>query len=460
MTEEVRAVGHAEVSVVDPPIERVSANDLMQLAVEAGSVPMQVGAVLVLEGDLDLATVRAELAHRIEGIPRLRQRLHRGAPGSGRPVWVDDATFDLVEHVQGRPCPAPGDESALLAGASDLLGRPLPGDRPLWSATLVAGVAGGRSALVIVFHHVLADGIGGLAALGALVDGAPPAVGYGFPRPVPTWGHLAVDAQRRRLAGVRRWRAWLAGVRAALAELAPGRQARAPRSSLNRPTGRRRRSQVVRADLQGVRSVAHAHGATVNDVVLAAVTGALGGVLHERGEEVDRLVVSIPISGRAAATSDELGNQVGVLPVELPTGGRFDERLEAVAAVTRARKDHPGRGSSTALVDPLFRALGRLGLMRGFLDHQHLINTLVTNLRGPTEDLWFVGRRISDLLPLSIVTGNVTVAFAVLSYSGTLDVVVDADAEAWSDLDRLVARLDEQLQAAVAGTLPATRQLP
>jgi len=435
----------------DGPIERASANDMMQLATEAGSVPMQVGAVLVLEAGVGPDEARHTLARRVPAIPRLRQRLVWPRPGGGRPIWVDDGTFDLDDHVHVMRCPEPGDEAALLACATDILGTRLVPGRPLWAATIVTGLAGGRWALVIVFNHVLADGIGGLAALVGLVDGAPEPADYGYPRPPPTDRELVRSATRQRLHALAGWRRGLARMRSAALELRPDLRSSAPRTSLNQPTGSRRATRVVRADLDAVRATAHAHGATVNDVVLAAVTGALRGLLQGRGEDTDRVVVSIPISGRRDTTADRLGNEVGVLPVELPTVGAATWRLEAIARLTRSRKDAGAApGSSAAIVDPMMRVLGRLGLLRGFIDHQHLINTLVTNLHGPDEPLSFAGAPISDLWPISVVTGNVTVAFAVLSYAGALTIVINSDADACPDLDVLARHLDQELATLTA----------
>src|SRR5262245_25619296 len=146
-------------------IDRASALDLMQQASGHGSAPLQVGGVLVLDGLPDPARVRAALAERIRTVPRLRRRLVRTPFGAGRPVWVDDPAFGIDAHVHVERCPAPGGEAELLEFAADLLTRALPHDRPLWSVTLVHGLAGGRSALVVMIDHVLADGVGGLAVL-------------------------------------------------------------------------------------------------------------------------------------------------------------------------------------------------------------------------------------------------------------------------------------------------------
>jgi len=180
--------------------------------------------------------------------------------------------------------------------------------------------------------------------------------------------------------------------------------------------------------------------------VLVAVTGALGDLLRLRGEEVDHLVVSIPISSRARASAHELGDAVGVLPVDLPLVGELDRRLTDIARLTRARKESPAaRGSSSALLGLLFRALARLRLLRRFIDHQHLINTLVTNVHGPDEELAFAGTVIRRVIPISIVTGNVTVAFAVLSYAKTLTIAINSDADGCPDLDRLADLLSDAL---------------
>ena len=156
-------------------VERLSPTDVMELVCDVTGTSMQVAAILVLDTDepLDVAVVREAMTRRITAVPRLRQRLMNVPFGCGRPVWIDDpsSTSAIMWHSVG--CAAPGDKQALMDVAAETVTRPLPPGRPLWSATLVTGLAGGRNALVVVFHHVLADGIGGLAVLGCLVDGAP-----------------------------------------------------------------------------------------------------------------------------------------------------------------------------------------------------------------------------------------------------------------------------------------------
>ncbi|MET0738153.1 MAG: wax ester/triacylglycerol synthase domain-containing protein, partial [Acidimicrobiales bacterium] len=155
------------------PIERASPSDLVPRAIDTGSVAMQVGAVLVLAPtSISGPAVTDAIDRRTRAIPRLRQRLVDAPVGCGRPLWVDDDDFDIEHHVRGVVCPAPGDEAALLAVAADVVIERLPDEHSPWSVTFVTGLASGATALVAVFHHVLADGIGGLAVLAGLVDGA------------------------------------------------------------------------------------------------------------------------------------------------------------------------------------------------------------------------------------------------------------------------------------------------
>jgi diacylglycerol O-acyltransferase len=434
-----------------PLIERASADDMMQVASDSGPVPWHVGAILVLDAgpQVGIAALKAVIADRITAVPRLRQVLIRPPIGCGRPVWVDDGGFDIGEHVRSIACAPPGDETALLKTGVAVAAEPLEFTRPLWSATFVTGLSGSRVALVLVFHHVLADGIGGLAVLANLVDGAPKPPPTAFPKRAPPHRQLALDALRARWAGIPHPVAALRTLRQAAAELHPTSAARLPRTSLNQPTGSRRRVTVARADLGKIHYVAQAHGATVNDVILAAVTGAVHGLLLQRGESAESLVVSVAVSGRASTTSAQLGNRVGAIPVKLPLGGDRWERLARIAAITRAQKT-ANRAASAAVIGPAFRALAALGLFRWFVDRQRFVNTFLTNLRGPAQQLKFAGATVSEILPLTGISGNVTVSFAILSYAGTLVVTVVADPVRNPDLDTLTDLLQHELSALAA----------
>jgi len=181
-----------------PVIERASPSDRAFLAMDSGEVPEQFGVILMLDegGGLDLERARQLMAERVPAVPRLRQRLISVPPGCGGPVWIDARGFDIRRHVRAVTCREPGDESALLETARSVIMRPLPRTAPLWSAVLVTGPAGNPLALVIVLHHALADGVGGLAVLTQLIDGAARTPEVSFPRPAPAPASLARQALR------------------------------------------------------------------------------------------------------------------------------------------------------------------------------------------------------------------------------------------------------------------------
>src|SRR6516164_9500706 len=417
----------------------------MQMAVGGGGVASHVGAVLVLDTGpgFSVADARRLFGERIRAIPRLRQRLRRAPPGCGSPFWADDPAFDADAHIRQARCPPPGDERALLDLAAAQLARPLPMSRPLWSAVFVTGLAGGGTALIVIMDHVLADGVAGLTVLGALMDqaagpavitarGAPLSLPLPLPLPLPVpvaaprARALAADAWASRLRRVAEPRASLRRFRQGIAELGGARPPHSlPPTSLNRPTGSRRRIDVVTADLAAIRALGHARGGTVNDVVLAAGDG-------------------------------KLGNQVGAMPVTVPADGDLGARVSRVAAITRDHKSQ-ARGASAALLVPVFLLLARIGLFRWFVNRQRLVHTFVTNLRGPEEPLTFAAAPVRALIVIPATTGNVTVTFGVLSYAGTLRITVVSDPGWVPDASALADALRAQLGGLTAGTL-ALRQ--
>jgi WS/DGAT/MGAT family acyltransferase len=417
-----------------PPAERVSSADLMQFAIGDGGTSRQVGAVLVLRAcpGASAADAKRLLAERVRLIPRLRQQLYQPPHGRGRPYWADTPAFDALTHISHVPCPPPGDDRALLDLAAERLTSALPAGRPPWSATLVTGLTRGRTGLVIVVDHVMADGIAGLTVLGRLAD-APaadsPAAGSASEAP-------GGDGASARLPRIRAGLAELGGLRP------PHRMAR---TSLNRPTGPRRRIDVVAADLTAVREFAHEHGGTVNDVVLAAVAGALRDMLAARGEQLRKVTISVLVSARSGTSGGELGNQVGVMPVTAPADGDLGERVTRIAAITRKRKSR-ARGSSAAVLVPAFLLLARAGLLRLFVNHQPFVNTFVTNLRGPGTPFSLGGAQADAVILLPATTGNVTVTFGVLSYAGVLRVTVLSDPERVTDAGRLTLALARELE--------------
>ncbi|MGY1753364.1 wax ester/triacylglycerol synthase domain-containing protein [Blastococcus sp. SYSU D01042] len=437
-------------------VDRAGPADLAVRSLGRRGLPMQLAAVLVLApGGAGPDEVALLVADRLGRVRRLRQRLVRTPPGAGRPVWVDDPDADPAGHVRLLPCPPPEDEQALLDLATSAVSEPLPADRPGWAATVVPGMAGGRTGVVVVLSHVLADGIGGLALLAALVDGAPPSR-PAAPAPRPSYRVLVADAWCGRRLALGRWRAGVRELRDAVRSAGGTRAPRATDCSLLAPTGARSRAAAVQVDLARLRAAAHRAGGTVNDALLVAVAGALGDLLAARGEEVDPVLVTVVVTARRTAGADRLGNATTPLVVAVPVAGDPAGRLRSLAGTVRAARDAATGPSLPALLGPLFRVLAAAGAYRWYLRHQRRFHTLVSNVPGPDRPLALGGRTIEAIWPVAVgEAGNVTVAFDALSYAGTLTVTAIADAGRVPDLAVLTAALEAQFEALVRQPGPA-----
>jgi WS/DGAT/MGAT family acyltransferase len=446
-------------------LERLTPLDVSNLRIERHGLPMNVAALAFLEGhvlldasgQLALAAIRMRIEQRLHLAPRLRQRLYRPGFGFGAPVWVDDASFDISRHVRTRPVLAGGGEEALLAACVELNDRPFDRAHPLWEIWLLTGAPDGHVPMLIRFHHVLADGIAALLLLGTLFDAAPGESAADAPqsasppwtaRPIPARAELAGDALRRSLTGIRRGVHQIGHPRRALAPARTlFRQARqlaregpAPRTSFNRPVGRQHRVLLVRADLGQAKQVAHAHHATVNDVVLCTIAGGARALLAGRGELHRRLVlkVSVAASLRAPARGAQAGNLVGILLVPVPVGEEDPiRRLEQIARATADRKRLPP-------YQPAARLLQRW--MIRTMNRQRRINLLTSNLPGPAQPMYFAGAKILEVFQIGVVQGNVAVQVGALSYAGQLNLDIVADAYLVPDLTMFANGMTEDLE--------------
>ena len=446
---DVRSLGS-----VGATIDRASPADLVMLAVDTGPVPQQLGALLLLDNgsDLDPAATLRVITDRATTIPRLRQRLVWPPAGCGRPVWIDDPTYYADQHIRRLRCPAPGDQQALLDVLTTIVSAPLPFTRPLWTAVLVTGLADRGTALIFVLHHVLADGIGGLAVLARLVDQAQrPAellADNTFPVPAPSWAMLAADAQSERRAALSRLGWTIRGLRTSLSGAGGWHAPAAAPCSLVARTGPGRRLAVARADLSALRTTAHRQGGTVNDALLAAVTGALGALLERRGERVSTLRVTVPIAARKTPTGAVLGNEVVPLVVGLPAGGDPRTRIERISAIVKAARGQLTGPPLVVLLGPVFQAIAGLRLYRVYLNHQRRFHTLVSNVKGPKAKVSIGGVPVRELIPVSVAeSGNVAVNFVALSYAGSLTVTIVAEPDLVPDLPELASLLQAELDA-------------
>jgi diacylglycerol O-acyltransferase / wax synthase len=433
-------------------IERASPTDRAFLAMDSGRSPEQFGVVLRLDtrAGLDLPRLRLLMAQRVAAIPRLRRRLIRTPPGCGGPIWVDDAAFDVGRHVRARRCPSPHDGQVVLDTAWEVIATPLPRTAPLWAAVLLTDGRDVGVALVVVLHHVLADGVGGLAALEGFVDQQARPVADPFPRPRPPTASLAREAWRRRLQAVRGLARNLRLLRSSMAAGGGMHPPRAAQCSLLARPGPRRRVVAVRIDYRALAAAAHRRGATTNDAVLVAVAGALRRVLCGRGEDVATIAICVPVSGRPRADGPAMGNLVSPLLVAVPGAGPVDRRLAQVRAQVLALKESASGPPPIALLGWLFRPMAALGGFRWYMRHQHRLHTLVSHVRGPTAPMSIGGAAITEAVPIAVgPPGNLTVYFEVMSYAGTLTLTACLDPDRFPDLDVLVDSVRAEFDAII-----------
>jgi WS/DGAT/MGAT family acyltransferase len=449
---------------------RLSALDMINLAVETRATPMTIGAVLILEGRAlhgadgqpAFAAIRQAIERRLVVAPPLRRVIRPAGPLAGRPVWVDDPTFRIDRHVQWAEVPPPGDEPALLRLTARLMSGVLSRSYPLWRIWFVTGLSEDRVAVVVKLHHVLADGLAAIQLIISILDTSladgPDGAGPWIPSPPPTWGELVTDNARAKLAATRRLaprsssRRLVAALHSHRRMLATLRHA--ARTSLNAPIGPRRRLAVLRIDLAAARQVAHRHGGKVNDVVLSLATAGVRSLLHTRGEPVDELWLhaTVAMSLRTPGQAAECGNRTGGITVRLPVGEPdADVRLSLVAAESaRAKHSQPPTAGNALLV-----WLARLRLARFFSRRQNMIHFMESNVAGPSAPIRVLDVRVLDVVPIGNLAGNLGVSFLAMSYAGRLVITVQADADRFPDLPVLLAGMRRAWTVLSAGRPPA-----
>ncbi len=443
-------------SRMDSRYDRLSLADRSNLRIERPETPAHIAGLCIVaaaplldaQGRLDLEMITRRLERRLGRVPMLRRIVLPARPLCGPPLWIDDPAFSIDRHVRSTAVALPGDETSLLATTERLLRPLLDRSHPLWELWFLTGLADGRIGMLFKIHHAVADGLAAVALMMTFLDLAPdtpnPPETPWTPTPAPSSWALLTDNMRSKAFSLRFSLAHpiqlLRGVDQTLADSLQLYRLSdaAPDTSLNALPTRGRRIHVVHLDLEMARAVAHAHGAKINDVVLAVVSGGVRELLLARGESVNglELTTSVPATLRSAEAAGQLGNAAGALLVRLPAG-KADaiQRLERIAISTQAarREQHP------AYINGLFSWLAAIGLARPFIERQRMVNFFVTNVPGPRMPLYVLGARIDDVMPILGLAGNVTLMFAALSYCERLNILVTANATACPDIDVLAA---------------------
>jgi WS/DGAT/MGAT family acyltransferase len=458
--------------------EALSPADRSSLAAERGPVNMAAGGLLVFEGDppLTRAIVADRIAQRVHLVPRLRERLEEPPLGIANPIWTDDTGFDLDWHVRQAGVPEPGGDLELGVLVGREFSHRLDRSRPLWEATLVEGLEGGRRGLLMKVHHALVDGMAAIGMAALVLDPTPEPLE--IPPPQQEWSPQKYDLRRHvaRLATrplAKAPKLMVDGVLRALdpdprraatdfrratdvaLELARTRP-QAPMTPLNRPISPNRRYAIAHADLQAVKDAGHRAGGTVNDVVLAIVAGMLGRYLAAAGEEAFQFggrapVALVPVSVRDDSEAGELGNRISTVFVDLPVQEReLEARIGKIAAQTRDLKASAAVQAGSLMVGASGWAPPLVsGILARAMGQVRAFNLVVSNVPGPQQPFYLNGVRMAEVYPVvPLNPGNQGLSVGVVSYDGRVCFGLLADRD-----------LDPPLAIAAAGLIAALREL-
>lgn len=444
--------------------------------------PLHVGSLMVFEGP---PPSYERLQHAIESrlylVPRYRQKVRTVPLHVAAPVWVDDPHFAIEFHIRHSALPAPGDDDQLRRLVSRIVSLPLDWERPLWEMWLVEGLQGGRWALVNKTHHCMIDGASGADITSLLLarePGAPvPDPPPWRPAPEPSSVQVAVAGVAHAVSHPIRRAAHVVDLlrsapeatatraAAGLRGLAPMLKAVAPEPfGLNGPIGPHRRWTWVRGSLEDVKAVRTVTGATINDVILAAITLGMREWLLGRGQDVsDRVVTTmVPVSTRPQGQSGVHDNQVSAMFADLPVG--TEDPMAILAAVSEQLgylKSAGGALSFTMMVkaaDFVPSSLLALGARSSAGVPQRSVSLVTTNVPGPPWPLYLLDSRLLEMFPYIPLANDLRLTIGIFSYAGGVFMGVTGDYDAMPDVERLGGCIEQavvQLRDAAARAQPA-----
>jgi WS/DGAT/MGAT family acyltransferase len=463
--------------------DRLTGLDTSFLHMERAGAHMHVASTIVFEGSAPShEEFRDHIASRLHLVPRFRQKLRFVPFDQGRPVWVDDPHLNLDYHVRQTALPAPGSDEQLRNLAARIFSQQLDRSKPLWELWLAQGLERDRFAILTKTHHAMVDGISGVDIGTVLFDLEPmpePAevVDDWAPEPEPGTTQLvargvsdavaapiklaerAVEAVRNPEATARKAVEALEG----LSEIVSAFADPAPDVPLNHPIGPHRRYVWARSELATFKRIKDALGGTVNDVVLAVVTGSLRNWLHRRGVRTEGLELRalVPVSIRTEGERGDLGNRIalmrGPLPVYVEDPVRRLHTISEAMADLKRSKQALGAEVISRFND--FAPPTLLAQASRINFSTRLFNTIVTNVPGPQIPLYVLGRELEEVFPVAFLPENHALAVAIMSYNGKVGFGLLADYDSLEDVEAIGDGINEALaeleQAAAAAATTA-----
>ena len=450
-------------------MDRLSALDVSFLTNESSVAHLHVGAVMIFAGPPPASDDMLDhIRSRLHLVPRFRQKLAHPPIETGRPLWVDDPTFNLEYHVRHSALPSPGSEEQLRNLCARVFSQQLDRTKPLWELWLVQGLTRKRFAIVSKTHHALVDGVSGVDIATVLFDLKPvperikPDQDW-IPSPQPSSAQLAAKgvgglakiplalARRaeRAASHPRESMARAGELATAVGEVAWNFANPAPTLPLNVPIGSHRRFVWVRSDLSQFKRIKDVLGGTVNDVVLTVVAGGLRDWLHARGIRTEGLEVraQVPVSIRAKDEKGHLGNRITAMRAALPVYIEDPvQRLDRVREQMQDLKD--SRQALGAEVISRFNDFAPPTLLAQAARinfSTRLFNMVVTNVPGPQLPIYLLGRELEDVFPVGFLPPDQTLFVAIMSYNGAVNFGLLADYDSMDDVQLIADGIEGSL---------------
>ncbi len=450
-------------------VDRLNDQDAQILRLETGNVRGHTCKVVILgtgtgQTSLGVEELRDHIACRLDRAPRLRRRIVNSPLGIANPVWIDDAAFDIANHV--RPVAAPGpigrDELREVVGA--LMSERLDRSGPLWALDVVERLDDGSTALIWRIHHCMADGATAVKLAAELLWDHEPQVEAQTPsswQPEPGYGWpqlLFLGASHRLRQGVggaaraaktvvspRRWRDRAAALRRDPPVISRELARKATPSPLDRRVGPGRRVAFASAPLDDLKRIgkAHGEGITINDVVLAVMAGGMRIWLDRRQASDEGIRVKVPVSLHHHDAADTEGNRDSYFFVDLPVAE--EDPVRRLLAINRETADRKRHHDAEALYHlGLNRAVARWAMS------PHVFTFNVSNVPGPREPVSVRGRPLRELYSLAEVAQHHVLRVAVISAAGTVYFSLCADRDAVDDIDTLADGIDHSFEELMA----------
>lgn len=462
-------------------MQQLSGLDQSFLSMETATTNAHVASLALYDpstssGDFNFDRLRELFAERIHLVAPFTRRLVEVPLSLDKPYWIEDPDFDIDYHVRHIAVPSPGGKAELEELAAQIMSRPLDRRRPLWESYVIDGVEGGLVGQLTKVHHSAIDGVSGAEILGALFDLTPegreveaPVEPIARERVPSQWemlGRGAVGAFRIPAAGWKLARRATPVLPAIARNFVPGLRARhdpvlsrapgaAPRTPFNHSVSGRLAWTHGSLPLDDVKAVKRYLDVTVNDVIMALCAGALRRwLVYHAALPDDPLMAMVPISVRTPEQSGTYGNRVSAMIVQIPTN--LDDPVRRLQ-VTRdemsiAKSEHaaipaellqdltqftpPAVLSMAARVAARARVAERVGFP---------FNVTISNVPGPQFPLYAGGARLVGLWPLSPIVDGVGLNMTLMSYNGSVDYGLLADADQIPDVERLGTFLADEL---------------